>query len=307
MIRKTLFTFAGLFCLYAFILWKMPNLSATQNQNQTNYIQAEKYLYEDHSNRPATLVGTSLAARLQIEQLPEFNNLAFGGLSIYDGLDIVIKGDAKPKFLFVEINFFTKKASNEFLNAVFHPVTFRLKKYIPLFRSEKQPLGIFAQETIYMLKNRNKKASFGDARNKTRNNDTIPLLTKKDSMHLKSITPPNETVFKGFVKDYSKKITNEFINENLKNLKGKIDTLSKMGVEVIFFEMPINSELVESEQYIHNMAEFKKVFPDQLYSYVPTKYWGFQTADGIHLNQKEASVYTHYLKAFYQKKTSVDL
>jgi hypothetical protein len=274
-----------------------------QRKIKTNYIQAEKYLFEELSDNPLTLVGTSLTARLPMEQLPGFNNLAFGGLSIYDGLEIVIKGDSKPKILFVEINFFTKNASKEFLSSLFQPISFSLKKYIPLFRSDKQPLGILAQEAIYLLKKRNKKVSFEEAGNKTFDNVTIPLLTKKDSMHLKSKTPPNEIVFNDFVKEYAKKTENELINERLTNLKRKIDTLSKMGVEVIFFEMPINSELIASELYAHNMIEFRKVFPAQLYRYIPTKQWGFQTTDGIHLNKKEADTFTFYLQSYYQGLT----
>jgi hypothetical protein len=303
MISKTLFTFVGFCCLYGFILWKTPQLSATQNQNQTNYIQAEKYLFEDHSDKPATLVGTSLTARLQMEQLPQFNNLAFGGLSIYDGLEIVIKGGAKPKILFVEINYFTKESSKEFLSSLFKPASYSLKKYIPLLRSDKQPLGIFALEAIYMLKKRNEKVGFEEAVNKSFNNDTISSVAKKYEMHLKSKIPLNEIVFNDFVKDYSKKMATELINKSLKNLKSKIDTLSSMGVKVVFFEMPINFQLIESVQYAHNMMEFKKVFPADKYSYIPTKQWGFQTTDGIHLNKKEADTFTFYLQSYYQGLT----
>lgn len=153
MIKKSLLLFALLFMGYTALVLKFPEMGVAQNQNQENTLRAENYLYETSQHQTAVIVGTSLSARLEMDSLSGFKSLAFSGMSLSEGLSIIIRKPQLPKVVFLESNFYWYNESPEFQNTVLNPVNFYLKEYIPAFRSDKQPLAIATQKLMRFLKN----------------------------------------------------------------------------------------------------------------------------------------------------------
>lgn len=282
MIRKSLLGFLVLSLLYALAMVAFPGLSASQNQNQTNYIKAEQYLYSDSAARPVTVVGTSLSARLVMDSLPEFFNLAFGGMSVTDGLAIVSRRDKKPEMLLLETNLYYKAGSASFLEPLFNPVNYQLKKYLTAFRSDKQPIALATSGAIQAVK---------DLKRSGRGSD-VPKTDKE--------VPLQPRVFEDQRKTYATLPEALTIKRELAALKAQIENLEKQGVKVAFMELPINAELVNSARQKYTRQQFRRIFPPERYRYVPDKVWNFKTTDGLHLSKTEAERYSVFLRAWYQ-------
>lgn len=285
MIKKALLLFGFLGIVYTALIAWFPALSASQNQNQSNYIKAEQYLYETPASRPVTVVGTSLSARLVMDSLQAFSNLSFGGLSLLDGLAIIAKSRHLPDVILVETNFYWKEGSAVFLEPLFSPVNYYLKKYAPSFRSDRQPLAIAANGMISTLKKSRRRPSSNV------NAEEVPAL--------------QEQVFQDLKKEYAGVPDTAKVQTQLRLLKQKIEQLEARGVRIVFFEMPIHPELTHSVRCHYLRTHFRTVFTPARYAYIPSKEWHFQTTDGIHLALSEARTFSRYLQEWYTQDVTV--
>ena len=96
LIEKSVLCCVMLLIGYSLLLKCLPQLSASQHQWQSNLIKAEKYLYDDHQPAKNAIVGSSVSERLVMESMPGFENLAFSGLGVLDGLDLLRYKDHLP-------------------------------------------------------------------------------------------------------------------------------------------------------------------------------------------------------------------
>lgn len=282
LIRKSLLGLLVLSLLYALAVAAFPGLSVSQNQNQDNYIKAEQYLYSDSAAaRPVTVVGTSLSARLVMDSLPDFNNLAFGGMSASDGLAIVDRRERKPEMLLLETNLYYKTGSADFLEPLFNPVNYSLKKYLVAFRSDKQPIALATSGAIAAVKGL-----------KRSERDSSASGPKKEVLL-------QQRAFEEQLKAYATLPEQRDVQRELAALKTQIQGLEKQGVKVAFLEVPINAELVNSLRQTYTRRQFRQAFPPERYTYVPVKVWNFKTTDGLHMNRDEASRYSGFLHEWY--------
>lgn len=288
MIGKALIAFFGLFAAYTGLMVVCPGINVSQNQNQTNYIKAEEYLYSAHTAHSITVVGTSLSARLIADSLPGFYNLAFGGMSVIDGLTIVEHSTRKPRMLLIETNLFWKSGSARFLEPLFNPVNYYLKKYLLSFRSDKQPIALATAGLI--------RATRGL---KVRKAGASDRVTSKE-------IPFQQKVFNERVAEYTKLPDSVAVSSGIEMLKTEIAALKKAGVEIVFIEMPINEELTRSTRHQYLSRAFRAAFPTSLYTYVPKRNWGFKTTDGIHLTGREAQAFSGFLRSWLQLVSSKD-
>ena len=281
MIYKSLLGFLVLSLFYTLAIVAFPGLSVSQNLSQTNYIKAEQYLYSDSADFPVTIVGTSLSANLVADSLPEFFNLAFAGMNASDGLAIVSHRNKKPEILLLEMNRYYKASSADFLEPLFNPVNYQLKKYLTAFRSDKQPVALATSgiiEAIKNLKNYNRVTKLPDAIEKA---------------------PFQQWMFETYLKEGYTLPDSLGIWRELARLKAQIVALEKQGVKVVFVEIPINAKLVNSPRQKYTRQQFRRAFPPDRYQYVPDKVWNFQTTDGIHFSKAEAQQYSGFLHAWY--------
>ncbi|GAB2771916.1 hypothetical protein GCM10027275_13410 [Rhabdobacter roseus] len=283
MIKKVIILFLLLFGLYELLLHLNPKWSISQNQNQDNFVKAERYLFEEHQAQSITIVGTSLSARLVMDSLPSCYNLSFGGMGLQDGLQIINHSLHRPKVLLLETNFYFKNGSTDFLESVLNPVNLLLKKYIQAFRSEKQPIALLTDKIKRVIKGYKVNTS----------NFTERTLVNH--------APFQERVFQDFIKEYSFPPDTAIIETHLLQLKQELTLLQKEGTRIIFFEMPVNPTLQQSVRCRFVSKKIKEYFSPTHYVYLPKKDWQFETTDGIHLKADEAAAFTSFLKDYLAK------
>ena len=281
MVKKSLLFFLVLFVGYTLVVIQFPEMGVAQNQNQINSLKAETYLYEAGEYHKVAVVGTSLSARLVMDSLPGFTNLAFSGMSPSEGLSMIIRRPELPEVAFLESNFYWYNESAEFQYTLLNPVNFYLKEFIPSFRSDKQPLAIATQKLMLFLKKQR------TAQNEAAGEEE-PVFQKD--------------VFENTRRDYAILPDSGLAERRARQLKQQIEYLESKGMKIVFFEMPIRDELINTIKYQYLRNKFREFFPESRYSYLPEKSWGFKTTDGIHLTGSESLVFTLYLREYYREK-----
>lgn len=141
--RKTIFVFLLLLLGYQSLIWVLPPMGNFQHQWQENQVIAERYLYGPHQE--SVIIGTSLATRLDMSQLPNMYKMTFGGLGIFDGLTLILAKDSLPSHVYIETNFLLRKPSRELSSSVQNPVSKQIKRHFSMFRSENQPASLFIE------------------------------------------------------------------------------------------------------------------------------------------------------------------
>jgi hypothetical protein len=290
MIIKSIFTALIIFMLYAVCLVFFNTHSASQNQNQDNLVKAQSYMFK--KNVPENvIVGTSLSCYIQADSLNEFYNLAFNGFSIYDGLQIVLKGSQFPKNVFIESNFFLINRTESFYNQLFDFYPYYTSKYIRALRIENQPIGKLVNLTN----------SIGD-NIVVKHNFFMKQLKEKLVLELnldKKNTEQKNKLFNKVVFDYAKSFailpTNRLLHEKLKELEFLVTILKSKGVNVYFFEMPIHYKLMNTKRVLYLRNKLSTFFYKKVH-FIDLDSSKYITSDGVHLNYEESKNYSHFYK-----------
>jgi hypothetical protein len=279
-----------------------PSLRASTHQWQDNIIKAQKYIYEESPQINNMIIGSSLSRRLNMDNLPDFANLSFNGLSIFDGLNILKHKELSTKNVFIETNFVLRNGNDNFDKTLFGPVLFTLRKYLLSLRDDRQPIPIVISglyncesriiESVNLLKYLIKdgiKMMLGPLANSLKKKPSETNL-KKDELFNK--------LLKYQIDYYSKKPDNKLIEEKFALLLENVEFLKKRNVNVIFFEMPTNNSLRELPLSSIVRNKFHQYFPKEAYQYIEVPKGSYcLTGDGIHLARDEAIEYTLYFKA----------
>ncbi len=148
MLKKTLITFFALFVLVNIWLWIKPRKMLPQYPRQAQLIQLEEYIYEKNQT-PVVLVGSSMAAVLEGKFLgPDIQNLAIGGATIFEGLDVVLRSGARPRLVLVEANTLFYNRKPETIKDLFRPGYYQLRRYVPALRERNQPMNFIGRRTF---------------------------------------------------------------------------------------------------------------------------------------------------------------
>ncbi|WP_428664750.1 hypothetical protein [Runella sp.] len=284
MIKKTLLLLGVLIVIYSVVFHLLPTSIIRSNFTQRNYIKVENYFYESGAMKPVTIIGSSLSTRIITDSISDFYNLGLIGLSIQDGINVILKKRHFPKLLLVETNFYLKKESDYFLDPLLNPINYSIKKYIPLFRSDKPPISVIGQQFTLFLKKKIRGYSV----------NTLKHVASKPGDFRQgpfNITKKNYAILPDTVD----------VLQQLQKLKYKFTALEAAGVKIVFYEMPIHPQLINTPRYRYLNEQFRKTFNETHYTYIPTKNWQFQTTDGIHLNEPESLIFTKYIQKWYQQ------
>lgn len=275
-IYKIIFLFVILFGLYnLFLVLEKPDIKMFQNQWQKNYSFAQDFIYENKAEN--IIVGSSMAARMQNDFLPkDFYNLSFSGGSVLTGLEIIKKSGFIPKNIYIETNIIFRNKDNKLLNNLFYPILWQIKKHIPALQEKYQPLNLVASKI---------RGSYGK--------------THKEHMQEKR----NEKIFNLTIqrrlKNYNKSL--ESYENELSNLKILIEYFSKKGVNIVFFEMPIENRLANSIKAKEQRKIIKNNFANKWLK-LPSND-NYVTADGIHLIYPSAFKFSkEFVKDIYDKQ-----
>lgn len=274
MIRRSLLVFALLVVGYAlFIRFLKPaDLNTVQHQASGNRISAEQYVFGPDEPDATVIVGSSLSFRIALDSLPPHtSNLGFGGLTVYDGLELVRRSGKHPKRVVVETNMIFKAPDRGFLDALFQPGLYELRKAVPMLREENQPSGVLMGYIKRGMKE-------GDA----------SAASQADSMEVsENLFNTNRGIFAQVPPD---SVQMRYLN----TLEAEVTALEGTGIEVVFLEVPISAELMASPLARRAREAVRERFPRHVFL-LNDAIW--RTADGLHLQWHNAQRYSRWLGA----------
>jgi hypothetical protein len=287
MIAKSILVCLLLFLAYSALLPFAPDLSASQAQWQQNLQKAEQYLYAD-ANAKSLIIGTSMAERLVTERIPDCDNLSFAGLSVFDGLSLLRHKDRLPSSVYIETNVLLRKRDGDFSESLFSPIPFLLRRRVIALRADKQPLALIGQSLGNTIRERGKQIKHKLL------GPTAPMADEPDQM---AETPAlDDRMLDLEIRDYSEKPSATLLNGQLQLLIDDVSYLKSKGVQVAFFEMPVNPKLTALPKAQLIRDGMHVTFPKVRFHYIelPPDSASYVTTDGIHLTPKEAARYTRY-------------
>lgn len=270
-----------------------------QHQWQDNLIKAEKYLLHSDTSKQFVIVGSSLSCRLIMDSLPaNFINLSFGGLSLFDGLEIIKTKQRKPAIVFIETNIIKKPSSPEFLKKVKNPFMLAFKKSIPALEEVNQPstlMGNYCQFKIdTVVTNPFLVWIFNPVVDKL--NSTITKTKKSEYNTL--VTDFNQKAFN----EYNTPVPSELLQKQISQLKLTIKQLEKEGVRFVFFELPMYAKTENSIQMQQIRNGLNQSFPKGTYIYMQQpNYSNYVTSDGMHLDGENAKKFTLFFREQFYK------
>jgi len=258
------------------------------NVNQSNIVRAQRYVYQDDSDPKMVIVGSSLAAYLNVKDIGEgVKSIALGGGSSKTGLDIVKRSKSKPQIVLVEINdTILRPIDSELLDSLYHPIFYWMRKYLPMLREEYRPVSVF----IDYFKSRSQQ------------NKKLMSREELDSLERRNVTPELsqkaiQTVVDKESIPLSEKDAKIMIQE-ADLMRNKIAEIKKnTGAKVILFDMPRESR-VNATLRIKQVQELaKKLFPPDRFEWLPPpKEREWRTNDGVHLIRSDAKDFAEFLR-----------
>jgi len=267
MIKKILMTTFILLILWNIAIKFVPaGITTVQHQWNSNLILAQEYLYNTDVIEKDVMVGSSRAFRLK-DSLPQhIISLTFGGQGIFDGLRLVNVREEKPKHLYIEMNAVLGLENETFQNYIFSPLQYSLRQYLPGLQVKNQPVGVL-------------KGLVAGAKDESPAKKEVFNKNALERRRIKRAKTPSEGLLSlAFAK-----------------LKETVTQLTKSGVKVIFFEMPMHQDLCDSTHSKAIRNRFKKEFPENEYQYINMPDCSeYQTTDGSHLNRKDVSRYMSF-------------
>lgn len=276
MIKKSIIISLLLISLWYIYVLCYPTNSANQGFTQRNLSKAQEYIYSEEKIQNV-IIGSSLTNRISDGNLKGVTNLSFDGLGPYDGINIILQSEKFPKVLMIEMNYLLNKSIRKsFQDNIFGAFQFYSKKYFSILRTDKQPI---AHLNHYFLTKLNKKI-----------NEKIGFTTNKNShIMLKKLIK----VYKNI---YSKKLNTHQLKNKLFTLDSILTAMENGGTRVVFYEMPVNKQLIEMPLACQTRNEIRRICKMKNISFIemPPKEIIFETNDGVHLAKKESKIYTEY-------------
>ena len=249
-----------------------PKIIRYQNQWQKNTAVAQDFIYGKRAEH--VIVGSSLSARLNQKLLPKtFFNLSFSGGSVLTGLEIIKKTGYIPKHLYIETNLIFRFKSKKMLDPLFYPVWWQVKASIPALQEKYQPLNVLLSKSL---------CSKPSDLKLTDSNGPKRYKDSKENINLQR--------FNLMMKQRKTAYKKPLYKRHLKDLKELIQYFKNKGTQIVFFEMPIDSELARSPKAQERREIIKNSFH---HSWLPlADYKAYVTTDGHHLTFKSAYNYT---------------
>jgi hypothetical protein len=185
--------------------------------------------------------------------------------------------------VFVETNFSFNHIREDFQKNFDPNFTYPEKLYLPILRSENQPVSL----VLGKLRNRKKSKKVID----TGMNDT-----------------ENSTLFSAMLakqKDVYNHPDTERMKKTFLELRSYVNAIEKKGSKVYFLPIPVNKTLLDLPLSKAIRAGYARIFPDAKYVPIPDSLISIcRTADGIHLNEYSAWVFAKYFRDYFYKLES---
>lgn len=271
-IRKSVLVTLALTGVYICVMqFTRPEIVFSQNQYQSNIIFAQDFLYLEP--KPSqVIVGSSMSTRLKFKRRDHIYNLAFGGGGPLTGLELIRRSAFVPGVIYIESNIFAMDSDEAFLERLFVPLLFELRRELVAFREKYQLLTV-AGNLIYRFAGRSREEKLNRKVDKK-------LLDKLVKSALESA-------------DRFEIEKNEKLLEHWHRI---IDYFSAKGTKLLFFEMPNDSRLSGSRGRERVRRWIRSAFPDIPYIAAYNRLDNYKTTDGIHLTPGSADAFTEYFR-----------
>ena len=284
MIKKSLILFLILITINIIIrdIYK-PDIITSQSQWQDNQISAQTFLYSNTDSIENIITGSSMAFWIATDSLNNFYNLAMGGESAKDGLEIIKRKGVYPKRVFIETNVILKQGHTELFDILYNPVMHPLREKTSIFRDGKQPLPLVSsllnsQVIEHII---------------PYNIPFFKISKNKETQNKIKLPETENTPQRNNLEAIEYKVPETVIRE----LQEYISDLEQHNTEIIFFEMPTENIDCNSDVAPLYRTTTEKLFPPGKYTYIPSPKCGsYQTSDGVHLLRSEALRYTRYFR-----------
>ena len=256
--------------------------------DQSNVVKAQRYVHQDESDLKMVIVGSSLAANLNVKDIGDgVKSIAFGGGSSKTGLEIIKRSKSKPRIVLVEINdTITRKIDSELIDSLYHPIFYWMRQYLPMLREEYRPISVF----IDSLKSRSKQ------------NQKLMTREALDSLEGRNLTPElSQKSIQKAVDNESKPLSEKdarTMKQEADLMKNQIAEIKKnTGAKVVLFDIPLESR-VNTAVRVKQVRELaKKLFPPDRFEWLPPpKEREWRTNDGIHLIRSDARDFADFLR-----------
>ena len=262
------------------------------NGPQSNTIKAQRYIYNRKSDIEMVLVGSSISARLNPDDISDRAvSLSMLGMSSQTGLEIVEKQKIKPSLLLIELNDTIQKRRNdklntEFIGNLYHPIFYWIRFHLPMFRQEYQLVSTIVKPLIKALTNEDKVLfRFLEEGSSTNKRIDTELIEKLIRQQIQAKNYP--------ISEQSTKA----ITEESEYMKTQIKKFKNEGVRVILMDIPNEQRVKETIMEKQLRELFRELFPKDIYEWMPeppSRDW--KTNDGIHLVTSSAKKYGNFLR-----------
>lgn len=245
----------------AFVQFAPFSVPLVQSQEDTNMMRAQNFLA---TNPQTVLVGSSLTFRLPPELLePQIANIGMVGGSSLTGLAIVDGSGQRPKLVLVETNLLERPLDREAVQSQLRFPERFLRRHLRVFRTGYDPVDLLWRAMIYF------------------------------THHVDAIMPPEAArhFYEGQQQFKSHPPELTAFRRNLKQAADLAASLEAKGVQVGFFEMPIDPGLMNSPADTMIRRETARTFPPGRYCWLHLKITGgAHTLDGVHLTANDAAI-----------------
>jgi len=241
------------------------SVDCAENVDTLRRIIGERIVFTTEKTE-MVVVGSSLTALLPNSYYRDGRvNLSIPGGSSNLGLEILARSRFLPKVLVVETNTLFIDADPKFVNGLFQEPQLTLKRHFPIFQTQYRPINVVLSLANQLL--------IGDqAKNNIDAVDPAVLERALSGQRKLFATVPKEPEFSHIVQRFEQLI---------REFQGK-------GTKILFLEMPVHPELVNSprEKYIRD--KLTDLFPKEKYQWLtPAGERAYEVTDGMHLLHRE--------------------
>jgi hypothetical protein len=291
MIKKTILFSAILFLLYSFFIATLgTNVRATLNVQQEYFGKSQQLLYEEDITGKDVIVGSSVTHDAILEtNINDFYNIGLTSLGVFEGLNLVSIKKQLPKCIYIETNYIQREEKKKYMSFLNSPEQYYPKKIFASLREDRQPVALIGPYCSKFLIVPFIKLFIP---NKKKELESIVKLEKvhPDDQFSKMISNTKN--------DYKNTPDAKLLAQKLQKLDSIVMDYTSKGVQIVFVELPINHELVNSPRSIAIRDAFLQKFPADKFNYIQVPdSLQYKTIDGVHLTENEAELYTDFFKS----------
>lgn len=306
MAKKILTYCLILFALYnLFLVIVVPSKLTPQSNYDFNVVKAQEYL-RNATKYKAIIVGSSLGNRIDQEIFnDDYGFLTFSGYGSGDGLEIVKQSGQHPEVIFIETNILERVMNKSFTEDVLNLAFVNLNSTVPSVNRKNKPSSVAHKSLAYFVYGfRNQFRQDHDKRKKPLEVQESPQKvlkkanSKSDNQKVPNLNTAANAHFRVIEAKMKIEIPDDLLEEALEQLKDYVNYFESNGTKVVFYEMPIEKDLINLAKPSQVRDIFLSNFPKTKYNYIiADSDFKVKSNDGIHLIGSSITEYSIFFRS----------